>query len=44
MVVTKMMKKTTNFKAVNDEDFINNSYLDEKKLKLDGHLSLLEKK
>ena len=36
-------KITTNFKAVNDEDVINKGYLDEKLLKIDGHLSKLEK-
>ena len=36
-------KITTNFEAVNDEDVINKGYLDEKLLKIDGHISLLEK-
>ena len=36
-------KITTDFKAVNDEDVINKAYLDEKLLKIDGHLSKLEK-
>ena len=36
-------KITTNFKAVNDGDVINKGYLDEKLLKIDGHLSNLEK-
>ena len=36
-------KVTTNFKAVNDEDVINKGYLDEKLLKINGHLSKLEK-
>ena len=36
-------KITTNFKAVNDGDVINKGYLDEKLLKIDGHLSKLEK-
>ena len=36
-------KITTNFKAVNDEDVINKGYLDEKLIKIDGHLSKLEK-
>ena len=35
--------KTTIFKAANDERVINKAYLDEILLKLDGHLSLLEK-
>ena len=34
---------TTNFKAVDNEDVINKGYLDEKLLKIDGHLSKLEK-
>ena len=34
---------TTNFDAVNDEDVINKGFLDEKLLKIDGHLSKLEK-
>ena len=36
-------KITTDFKAVNNEDVINKAYLDEKLLKIDGHLSKLEK-
>ena len=36
-------KITTNFDAVNDEDVINKGFLDEKLLKIDGHLSKLEK-
>ena len=36
-------KITTNFNAVNDEDVINKGFLDEKLLKIDGHLSKLEK-
>ena len=36
-------KITTNFKAVNDEDVINKGYLNEKLLKIDGHISFLEK-
>ena len=34
---------TTNFKAVDNEDVINKGYLDEKLLKINGHLSKLEK-
>ena len=34
---------TTTFKAVNDEDVINKGYLDSKLLKIDGHISKLEK-
>ena len=36
-------KITTNFEPVNDSDVINKAYLDEKLLKIDGHLSKLEK-
>ena len=36
-------KITKIFVAVNDEEVINKSYLDEKFIKLDGHLSFLEK-
>ena len=36
-------KITTTFEAVNDEDVINKGFLDEKLLKIDGHLSKLEK-
>ena len=36
-------KITTNFNAINDEDVINKGYLDEKLLKINGHLSKLEK-
>ena len=36
-------KITTNFEAVNNEDAINKSFLDEKLLKINGHLSKLEK-
>ena len=34
---------TTNFEAVDNEDVINKGYLDSKLLKIDGHLSKLEK-
>ena len=34
---------TTNFEAVDNEDVINKAYLDAKPLKLNGHLSRLEK-
>ena len=33
----------TNFEAINYEDVTNKGYLDEKKLKINGHLSKLEK-
>ena len=36
-------KITTSFEAVSDEDVINKGYLDEKLIKIDGHLSKLEK-
>ena len=36
-------KLTTNFEPVDDLDVINKSYLDSKLLKIDGHLSKLEK-
>ena len=34
---------TTDFEAVDDKDVINKAYLDSKLLKIDGHLSKLEK-
>ena len=36
-------KLTTDFEAVDDSDVINKGYLDSKLLKIDGHLSKLEK-
>ena len=36
-------KITTNFEPVNDSDVINKAYLDEKLIKIDGHLSKLDK-
>ena len=36
-------KLTTDFEAVDDKDVINKSYLVSKLLKIDGHLSKLEK-
>ena len=36
-------KLTTNFQPVDNEDVINKAYLDEKLIKIDGHLSKLEK-
>ena len=36
-------KLTTNFEPVDNEDVINKGYLDEKLLKINGHLSKLEK-
>ena len=38
----ELEKTTTIFEASNPEDVINKAYLDEKLLKIDGHLSLLE--
>ena len=37
-------KITTIFKAVDDSDVINEAYIDEKLIKRNGHLSLLEKR
>ena len=36
-------KITTNFEPIDDSDVINKGYLDSKLLKIDGHLSKLEK-
>ena len=36
-------KITTNFEAVKDSDVINKAYLDEKLLKRNGYLSLIQK-
>ena len=36
-------KLTTNFEAIDNEDVINKGYLDSNLLKIDGHLSKLEK-
>ena len=36
-------KKTTHFEPTDNEDVINKAYLDSKLLKIDGHLSKLEK-
>ena len=36
-------KLTTNFESVDDSDVINKVYLDSKLIKIDGHLSKLEK-
>ena len=36
-------KLTTNFEPVDNEDVINEGYLDSKLLKIDGHISKLEK-
>ena len=39
----KYEKKTTNFEAVNGRNVVNKAYLDEKILKIDGHISILAK-
>ena len=39
----KVEKITTDSEPINEEDVINKGYLDEKLLKLNGHLSFLEK-
>ena len=36
-------KLTTNFETVDDSDVINKAYLDSKLIKIDGHISYLEK-
>ena len=36
-------KITTTFEPIHNENVINKAYLEEKKLKIDGHLSILEK-
>ena len=36
-------KLTTNFQPVDDSDVINKAYLDEKLIKINGHISNLEK-
>ena len=40
----KNEKLITNFEPVNDSDVINKAYLDEKLIKINGHISKLEKK
>ena len=42
-IYKKHEKITTNFEAVVDEDVINKAYIDSKLLKIEGHLSKLEK-
>ena len=42
-IFKKGEKIKTNFEAVDDKDVINKAYLDSKILKIDGHLSKLEK-
>ena len=43
MILIKDEKITTNFEPVDNEDVISKCYLDEKLLKLNGHLSKIEK-
>ena len=43
ILIKKDEKLTTNFEPVDNSDVINKGYLDEKLLKIDGHLSKLEK-
>ena len=43
MILKKKEKITKNYEAVDDKDVINKGYLDSKLLKIDGHLSKLEK-
>ena len=43
MILIKKIKKTTNFEPVDNDDVINKAYLDSKLLRIDGHLSKLEK-
>ena len=42
-IYEKDEKITTNFEAVDNEDVINKGYLDSKLLKIDGHLSKLQR-
>ena len=43
ILIKKDEKTTTNFELTDDTDLINKASLDEKLLKTNGHLSLLEK-
>ena len=43
ILIKKVQKITTNFEAVDNEDVIKKAYLDSKLLKIDGHISKLEK-
>ena len=43
MIAKRDEKLTTNFESTDDSDVINKCYLDEKLLKINGHLSFLEK-
>ena len=43
ILIKKDEKITTNFEAVDNEDVINKGYLDSKLLKINSHLSKLEK-
>ena len=42
MILKKNRIITTDFEAVNDEDSLNKGYLDEKLMKINGHLPFLE--
>ena len=42
-IYKKDERMTTNFKPFDDSDVMNKCYLDEKLIKIDGHLSLLRK-
>ena len=43
ILIKKDEKITTNFEPIDNSDVINKGYLDEKLLKINGHLSKLEK-
>ena len=43
ILIKKIEKLTTNFEPIDNSDVINKGYLDEKLLKINGHLSKLEK-
>ena len=39
MILKKIEKTTTDFEPIKNEDGINKAYLDEKLLKINGHIS-----
>ena len=43
MILIKKEKITTNFEAVNNDDVINKTYLDEKLSKIAGEITYIEK-
>ena len=43
ILIKKDEKLTTNFEPVDNKDVINKAYLDEKLIKINGHISKLEK-